>query len=312
MTGAAALRRNDAIVRAENAGGDPTAPRILSPTIRRTTTTSRANWRPRRSARAIASLVMRYRPAARRRVSNRIDQLLQDEARAIERRPAISAGQMEAMAGSLRCLSAPDQHADRTASGSVLVLRDAERHASPSRMFPSDIIRAQGEKPMFTRHKDDDPSAGEPALPVGLADAETNRPSDSSNTQAAHRDRLADSGLGVPPFRPAPPKEAPFMASPLFTPVATPVTPAQAAQQPTLAPARTPARDPSERCTLVVGRGISVQGTVQDAERLVVEGIVEASMIHATELAVSPGGMFTVRVRSRGKTPRSPVRSMAR
>jgi cytoskeletal protein CcmA (bactofilin family) len=51
-------------------------------------------------------------------------------------------------------------------------------------------------------------------------------------------------------------------------------------------------RDPSERRTLVVGRGISVQGTVQDAERLVVEGTVEATMIHATELAISPGGVF--------------------
>jgi len=43
---------------------------------------------------------------------------------------------------------------------------------------------------------------------------------------------------------------------------------------------------------LVVGRGISVQGTVQDAERLVVEGTVEATMIRATELAVAPGGIF--------------------
>jgi cytoskeletal protein CcmA (bactofilin family) len=51
-------------------------------------------------------------------------------------------------------------------------------------------------------------------------------------------------------------------------------------------------RDPSERRTLVVGRGISVQGVVQDAERLVVEGTVEATMIHATELAIAPGGMF--------------------
>ena len=42
----------------------------------------------------------------------------------------------------------------------------------------------------------------------------------------------------------------------------------------------------------MVGRGISVQGTVQDAERLVVEGTVESEMIHATELSVSPGGMF--------------------
>jgi cytoskeletal protein CcmA (bactofilin family) len=55
---------------------------------------------------------------------------------------------------------------------------------------------------------------------------------------------------------------------------------------------RAPAREPGERRTLVVGRGISVQGTVQDAERLVVEGTVEASMIHATELAISPGGVF--------------------
>jgi cytoskeletal protein CcmA (bactofilin family) len=47
-----------------------------------------------------------------------------------------------------------------------------------------------------------------------------------------------------------------------------------------------------ERRTLVVGRGISVQGMVQDAERLVVEGQMEASMIHATELAVSAGGVF--------------------
>ena len=31
---------------------------------------------------------------------------------------------------------------------------------------------------------------------------------------------------------------------------------------------------------------------MQDAERLVVEGTVEASMIHATELAISHGGVF--------------------
>jgi cytoskeletal protein CcmA (bactofilin family) len=53
-----------------------------------------------------------------------------------------------------------------------------------------------------------------------------------------------------------------------------------------------PNREPAERRTLIVGRGISVQGTVQDAERLVVEGTVEASMIHAAELAISPGGVF--------------------
>jgi cytoskeletal protein CcmA (bactofilin family) len=53
-----------------------------------------------------------------------------------------------------------------------------------------------------------------------------------------------------------------------------------------------PSADPAERRTLVVGRGISVQGTINDAERLVVEGTVEATMIHATELAVIQGGVF--------------------
>ena len=53
-----------------------------------------------------------------------------------------------------------------------------------------------------------------------------------------------------------------------------------------------PKKDAVERRTLVVGRGISVQGVVQDAERLVVEGTVEATMIHATELSVAPGGVF--------------------
>lgn len=70
-----------------------------------------------------------------------------------------------------------------------------------------------------------------------------------------------------------------------------PLRPAAAA--PTAAtPNATTRRETSERRTLVVGRGISVQGTVQDAERLVVEGTVEASMIHATELSVSAGGVF--------------------
>ena len=64
----------------------------------------------------------------------------------------------------------------------------------------------------------------------------------------------------------------------------------QPQQQPRPQPPRP--REPAERRTLVVGRGISVQGTVADAERLVVEGTVEASMIHATELSIAQGGVF--------------------
>jgi cytoskeletal protein CcmA (bactofilin family) len=50
--------------------------------------------------------------------------------------------------------------------------------------------------------------------------------------------------------------------------------------------------DPGERRTLVVGRGISLQGTVADAERLVVEGTVESQMIQAAELFVAQTGVF--------------------
>ena len=101
--------------------------------------------------------------------------------------------------------------------------------------------------------------------------------------------RPADSGLGVPPFRPVPAKEAQIMSRTPTPPV--PSAPGLAVRSPQTASVRLPAREPAESRTLIVGRGISVQGTVQDAERLVVEGTVEASMIHATELAVAPGGL---------------------
>jgi cytoskeletal protein CcmA (bactofilin family) len=78
----------------------------------------------------------------------------------------------------------------------------------------------------------------------------------------------------------------PFSSAPA-TPAA-PVSPAR----PATSMSRPASRDPSDRRTLVVGRGISVQGVVQDAERLVVEGTVEATMIHATELSIAPGGVF--------------------
>lgn len=75
-------------------------------------------------------------------------------------------------------------------------------------------------------------------------------------------------------------------------PAPAPAVPALGVARPGLPPARSPAREAAERRTLVVGRGISVQGTVQDAERLVVEGTVEATMIRAAELSVAPGGVF--------------------
>jgi cytoskeletal protein CcmA (bactofilin family) len=107
--------------------------------------------------------------------------------------------------------------------------------------------------------------------------------------------RPVDSGLGVPPFRPAPPKDKDpsVMARPPFAPNPTtaPTLPPTGTRPGVQMPQR-PSAEPAERRTLVVGRGISVQGTINDAERLVVEGTVEASMIHAAELFVAEGGIF--------------------
>ncbi len=127
---------------------------------------------------------------------------------------------------------------------------------------------------MFKRRKPDDPRP---------ADIGTTGPSEGT-TGATQ----ADSGLGVPPFRPATPKDPLPMARPSF-PASPP--PPLAGVRPVMQPART-LREPSEKRTLVVGRGISLQGTVQDAERLVVEGTVETSMIHAADLTITLGGVF--------------------
>ena len=148
---------------------------------------------------------------------------------------------------------------------------------------------------MFKRNKPGSPPPANQDTTHGQ-DSSSNRLDQAGATAA----RPADTGLGVPPFRPAAIKEAPAMSQSRFP--APPATPPQGqsaplpgtpAPRPAGAPGGRPAgREPAERRTLVVGRGISVQGVVQDAERLVVEGTVEATMIHATELAISPGGVF--------------------
>jgi len=91
----------------------------------------------------------------------------------------------------------------------------------------------------------------------------------------------------------APPslKEIPMARSPFAPPL--PPTPAIPSLRSPAQPSAPAAREDGLRRTLVVGRGISVQGTVQDAERLVVEGTVEAAMINGLiELSIAHGGMF--------------------
>lgn len=82
----------------------------------------------------------------------------------------------------------------------------------------------------------------------------------------------------------------PFAPNPASIPAVPPAP--GAAGRTSFQPASRPTPDSSERRTLVVGRGISVQGTITDAERLVVEGTVDSQLIHATELSVIEGGIF--------------------
>jgi cytoskeletal protein CcmA (bactofilin family) len=143
---------------------------------------------------------------------------------------------------------------------------------------------------VFKRRKPDDPHVEQDtSLPAGWSLPDQVDTHDHPEAPSGP----FDNGLGVPPFRPAPPQEVQTMSRQPFTTAPTPPQAMPAAGvRPALPPIRSPARDPAERRTLVVGRGISLQGTVQDAERLVVEGTIEATMIHATELAISPGGIF--------------------
>lgn len=116
-----------------------------------------------------------------------------------------------------------------------------------------------------------------------------------------------DPDLAVPPFRPAispSPSQEPVAMNlppkPSHAPVGVgvpprpPVNAGAAPSSPPLttrAPAPAPAAMPDRR-TMVVGRGISLQGTVTDAERLVVEGTVESQMLQAAELLISDAGVF--------------------
>lgn len=123
---------------------------------------------------------------------------------------------------------------------------------------------------IFGRRKEDGTTVLEPEAPSGP---------------------VRDSDFGVPPFRPAS-KEIPAVT---LAPKA-PTTPAPLRPAPLGTPSRPlsppPRPEAGERRTLVVGRGISLQGTVTDAERLEVEGTVESQMIQAAELLVATSGVF--------------------
>ncbi|MDO9503168.1 polymer-forming cytoskeletal protein [Falsiroseomonas sp.] len=95
--------------------------------------------------------------------------------------------------------------------------------------------------------------------------------------------------MPTPPAGTAIPPRPPQMGGPAGGPMGGPMGGQQPGGAPTMP---TPRPQAPDRRTLVVGRGISLQGTVADAERLVVEGTVESQMIQATELSISQSGVF--------------------
>jgi cytoskeletal protein CcmA (bactofilin family) len=138
---------------------------------------------------------------------------------------------------------------------------------------------------IFGRKKDEAvPSAGSQMPPSGR------------DTDAAAPSRSAT--MSNPPSSlPAGPKEN--IMSQSMKPAAAPAPNALAQRSMSPAagvgvPARPQQTSPmtSDRRTLTVGKGISVQGTLTDCERLVVEGTFESDMLQAAELAIGPTGVF--------------------
>lgn len=108
-----------------------------------------------------------------------------------------------------------------------------------------------------------------------------------------------DPDLAMPPFRPAgitPVSTAatgPAAPKPNSLPGGASMSRAAVAPAATTAPrAAAPKPETVERRTLVVGKGISLQGTVTEAERLVIEGTMESQLLQAQELIISHSGVF--------------------
>ena len=101
-----------------------------------------------------------------------------------------------------------------------------------------------------------------------------------------------DPDLAVPPFRPAamvPPAASaaatPAKPSVASSPAARPMTPGAAGRP-------TGRAEAGERRVLQLGKGISIQGSVTEAERIVIEGTMESQLLQCQELAISHSGVF--------------------
>jgi cytoskeletal protein CcmA (bactofilin family) len=86
-----------------------------------------------------------------------------------------------------------------------------------------------------------------------------------------------EADFGVPVFLPRPKNAPPAVVAPKAT--ALPTLPNLGLR-------------PGEQRTLVLGPGITLQGIVMSADRLVIEGTLDAGKVRATELLVAQSGTF--------------------
>ncbi|MFM8613383.1 MAG: polymer-forming cytoskeletal protein [Alphaproteobacteria bacterium] len=101
-----------------------------------------------------------------------------------------------------------------------------------------------------------------------------------------------DPDLAVPPFRPAA-AVVPPAASAAATTAKPTIAPSPAARPTTPTAGRPIGRaEAGEKRVLQLGKGISIQGSVTEAERIVIEGTMESQLLQCQELAISHSGVF--------------------
>ena len=101
-----------------------------------------------------------------------------------------------------------------------------------------------------------------------------------------------DPDLAVPPFRPAA-AVVPPAASAAATSAKPSIAPSPAARPASPTAGRPTGRaEAGEKRVLQLGKGISIQGSVTEAERIVLEGTMESQLLQCQELAISHSGVF--------------------
>jgi cytoskeletal protein CcmA (bactofilin family) len=101
-----------------------------------------------------------------------------------------------------------------------------------------------------------------------------------------------DPDLAVPPFRPAA-AVVPPAASAAATAAKPTIAPSPAARPASPTAGRPTGRaEAGEKRVLQLGKGISIQGSVTEAERIVIEGTMESQLLQCQELAISHSGVF--------------------